>query len=219
MSRPLLVTDCDEVLMHMVVPFRGWLDEAKHIHFDLSNGGFSDALRHKHDGTVVTPADVWPLLNEFFDNEMHRQMPIDGAVETLNALADIADIVVLTNLLDHRAEARAHQLKAVGIDFPVHTNQGGKGTFLAALIERYQPSVTVFVDDLHNHHDSVARRAPAAWRIHMVGEPELAPYIPAAEHAHVRIDNWIDARPWIEARFEAGLHAPDSIFHDKGTQP
>ena len=25
MSRPLIITDCDEVLMHMVVPFGAWL--------------------------------------------------------------------------------------------------------------------------------------------------------------------------------------------------
>ncbi|MFM2410423.1 MAG: hypothetical protein RL481_1251, partial [Pseudomonadota bacterium] len=35
MNRPLLVSDCDEVLLHMVVPFRDWLDEVHHIHFDL----------------------------------------------------------------------------------------------------------------------------------------------------------------------------------------
>ena len=66
MSRPLLITDCDEVLLHMVVPFQGWLDEVKHVHFDLEKGDFVDALRHKHDGTVVPPETVWPMLQEFF---------------------------------------------------------------------------------------------------------------------------------------------------------
>ncbi|MEA3040839.1 MAG: hypothetical protein QOC65_328, partial [Sphingomonadales bacterium] len=28
MSRPLLITDCDEVLLHMLVHFGEWLDEA-----------------------------------------------------------------------------------------------------------------------------------------------------------------------------------------------
>ena len=103
MSRPLLISDCDEVLLHMIVPFRDWLDEAHHIHFDLVHGDWGEALRHKHDGTVVERGIVWELLNGFFDTEMHRQQAIDGAVESINALREVADVVILTNLLDHRA--------------------------------------------------------------------------------------------------------------------
>jgi hypothetical protein len=39
----------------------------------------------------------------------------------------------------------------------------------------------LFVDDLAQHHASVAEHAPEAWRLHMVGEPLMAPYIPRAE--------------------------------------
>ena len=130
-QKPLLISDCDEVLLHMVVPFREWLDADKHIHFDLESGGFVDALRHKLDGTLVARDAVWPMLKEFFDSEMHRQKAIDGAVDALNKLAQIANVVILTNLLDDRREARAEQLRAVGIDFPVYCNQGGKGEALA----------------------------------------------------------------------------------------
>ena len=31
MSRPLLITDCDEVLLHMVAPFREWLAEGEGV--------------------------------------------------------------------------------------------------------------------------------------------------------------------------------------------
>ena len=65
--RPLLISDCDEVLLHMIVPFRDWLDEAHHIHFDFVHGDWGEALRHKHDGTVVERGQVWDLLNGFFD--------------------------------------------------------------------------------------------------------------------------------------------------------
>ncbi|WP_367947079.1 HAD family hydrolase [Sphingopyxis sp. BSNA05] len=143
-NKPLLISDCDEVLLHMVVPFQQWLDSDKHIHFDLENGNnFANALRHKHDGTQVLPQQIWPMLKEFFDNEMHRQGAIEGAVESINRLGEIADVVILTNLLDDRREARAEQLKAVGIDFPVYTNQGGKGELLAGILAEYEPSVTV----------------------------------------------------------------------------
>ncbi|HEY9092990.1 HAD family hydrolase [Parasphingorhabdus sp.] len=209
MSRkPLLISDCDEVLLHMVVPFREWLDTDKHIHFDLESGEFVDALRHKHDGTLVARDAVWPMLKEFFDNEMHRQKAIDGAVDAMNRLAEVADIVILTNLLDDRRDARAEQLRAVGIDFPVFCNQGGKGDRLAKIVADYNPSMTVFVDDLGHQHHSVAKHAPDVWRLHMVGEPLLAKNIKPNPTAHDRIDLWPGAFDWIMDKFESGTPAP-----------
>lgn len=201
MSRPLLITDCDEVLLHMVVPFSEWLDEDHHIHFDLDSGDFVNALRHKACGTVVESEKIWPLLRGFFDTEMHRQAAIDGAIEAVTALAHHADVVVLTNLNDSERDARIEQLKQVGLNFPVFTNQGGKGEALARIIADYQPSVAVFVDDLAHQHDSVAKHVPDVWRLHMVGEPRLAPSIKTSPSAHARIDLWPPAREWIMARF------------------
>lgn len=200
MPRPLLITDCDEVLLHMVVPFREWLDEAHDIHFALDSVGFTEALRHKHDGTLVEQTKIWPLLDGFFESEMHRQMPIDGAIAAIHAISRFADVAVLTNLLDHRRDARTAQLQRLGIDAPVTTNQGGKGPAIKKMIDAYQPSAVVFVDDLANHHDSVAETCPDVWRLHMVGEPELAPHIAAAGAAHARIDTWAEAQQWVTVK-------------------
>jgi FMN phosphatase YigB (HAD superfamily) len=202
MSRPLLITDCDEVLLHMVVPFAEWLDEAHHIHFDLDTGNFLNALRHKQSGELVAGEKIWPLLKGFFETEMHRQYPIDGAVESIHALAQHADVVVLTNLTDDAQEGRKQQLLKVGIDFPVYTNQGGKGEALRAILDDYAPSVAVFVDDLAHQHESVAEHAPEIFRLHMIGEPRIAPKMPKSKHAHERIDDWLAARRWIMDRFE-----------------
>lgn len=202
MSRPLLITDCDEVLLHMVVPFSEWLDEVHHIHFDLESGDFVNALRHKACGTVVESGQIWTLLRGFFDTEMHRQTAIDGALDAVRSLADCADVVVLTNLSDEERAGRIRQLEAVGLTFPVFTNQGGKGEALKRILLEYRPSVAVFVDDLAHQHDSVAKHAPDVFRLHMVGEPRLAPIIKPAASAHARIDRWAEAQDWILARFE-----------------
>lgn len=202
MSRPLLISDCDEVLLHMVVPFAAWLDEDHHIHFDLDSGNFLNALRHKNSGELVAGEKIWPLLKGFFETEMHRQNPIDGAIESLHALAEHADIVVLTNLTDDAREGRKRQLQAVGIDVPVFTNQGGKGEAMRRILDDYQPSVAVFVDDLAHQHESVAESAPEIFRLHMIGEPRVAINMPASKHAHARIDDWQSARRWILDRFE-----------------
>jgi hypothetical protein len=67
--------------------------------------------------------------------------------------------------------------------------------------------VTVFIDDLAVHHESVARHAPGVWRLHMISELSLAPNVPQAPFAHARIDDWAEAKDWIAGRFAAGLTA------------
>ncbi len=207
MSRPLLISDCDEVLLHMVVPFAQWLDEAHDVHFNIDilfneeTGGYLNAMRHKLTGNKVEQERIWPFLKGFFETEMHRQKPISGAVEAINKIAEHADIVVLTNLTDDVRDARAAQLRAVGIDVPVYTNQGGKGELMADIIAKYRPSVAVFVDDLAHQHTSVAKSAPDVLRLHMVGEPRVAIQIETPAVAHARIDDWPSATHWILDRF------------------
>jgi hypothetical protein len=203
-SRPLVVSDCDEVLLHMVAPFRDWLGEQHGVDFVMSND-FATAMRWRHNGEAVGQAEMLRLLNLFFDSEMHRQAAIEGAVEGIATLAEHADVVILTNLGDHRQEARARQLREAGIEARVFTNQGPKGPALRAILDSYRPSRAIFIDDLPQHHDSVARIAPHVSRLHLCGEPLLAPHIAcalAAGHAHARIDSWQEALPWLLRRME-----------------
>ena len=201
MSRPLLITDCDEVLLHMVAPFRAWLGERHDIDFALEAADFTGALTRRADSSVVEAEHIWPLLDGFFTTEMHRQTLVPHAAQALATIAELADIVVLTNLTDEFHGSRVAQLDAVGIRHRVQCNQGGKGQPVAGIVAEYQPSVTVFVDDLAQHHGSVARHAPEVFRLHMVAEPRIARYRETAPEAHVRIDDWAEALPWIIARF------------------
>ena len=210
-NRPLIVTDCDEVLLHMVVPFRHWLDEVHGVHFEMRGQEFTDALRHKDSGDILERELVWTLLNAFFATEMHRQQPIVGAVEALARLSRIADIEVLTNIGEQAHAGRVEQLRMLGIEHPVHWNQGGKGAPLARIVARRQPSVAVFIDDLGIHHQSVAKHAPHVWRLHMIGEPEIAGSVPAEADAHARIDDWASAEAWIITRFDDAIPAPAAV--------
>ena len=201
MSRPLLITDCDEVLLHMVSHFRDWVSEVHDTDFALVSGDFSGALKRRSSGESLKREEVWPLLDGFFQTEMYRQTLVPGAGEALAALGQSADIVVLTNLGHHFNEARATQLLGHGIAHRVVTNQGGKGDPVARLVAEFAPSVTVFVDDLAHHHSSVAKHAPEVFRLHMIAEPMVATISSPAADAHARIDDWVDAVPWIKARF------------------
>lgn len=205
--RPLLISDCDEVLLHMVRHFGTWLGERHDIDFAMKHGDFSDAMTRRDGGPPPTREEMWAMLGEFFPGEMHRQTLVPHAVDALRRLGTVADIVILTNLQDECQQPRIAQLAQFDINHRVVCNQGGKGTPVADLVAEYGASVTVFVDDLAVHHASVAKHAPGVHRLHMISEPTLAVHVPKAPEAHARIDDWQEAADWIAARFADGVPA------------
>jgi hypothetical protein len=198
MSRPLVVSDCDEVLLHMARHFRDWVGRAHGIDFELNANPFSTMIRR--GGEPLPDFEKWRYLDLFFDTEMPSQTAIDGAVSAIAELQREADVVVLTNLGDRYHGSRSAQLREHGITAPVFTNQGPKGPALQRIVEQYAPSRIVFVDDLAHHHASAAEFLPDISRLHLCGEPAVAPHIPCAleaGHAHARLDTWAEALPWM----------------------
>jgi hypothetical protein len=194
MSRPLVISDCDEVLLHMVAPFKQWLEESQGVRFELKGNNFATAMKWADSGETLAQEDIWKFLGGFFDTEMHRQMPIDGAVNGINRVAEAADVVILTNLNDDRQAKRTSQLAEVGINARVFTNQGPKG-----------PALQAILDDLPHHHHSASETVPGISRLHMCGEPMIADHIDCAHkagHAHARIDRWDEALPWLLEELE-----------------
>ena len=200
MSRPLVISDCDEVLLHMVAHFRDWLAEDHGVEFRMDGNNFAKAMRWRESGEPLAEREIWHFLGKFFDTEMHRQLPVEGAIAAVEALAEHADVVILTNLNDERQQMRARQLADHGINVRVFTNQGPKGPALKAIVEEYTPCRAIFIDDLAQHHHSASETVPDVRRLHFCGEPLLAPHINCAHkagHAHARIDSWSEALPWL----------------------
>ncbi|MGX7894006.1 HAD family hydrolase [Tsuneonella sp. HG222] len=199
MSRPLVVTDCDEVLLHMVRHFRDWLGQEHGIDFALEGNPFAQEVRYRAGGTV-DPAELWRLLDLFFDTEMDRQTQIEGAANALGELAREVDVVVLTNLSDRFGQMRTDQLRAHGIETRVFTNQGPKGAALRRIVSEHGAERAVFIDDLAVHHASAREVIPGVATLHFCGEPAIASHIPCAHsagHADARIDTWAEALPWL----------------------
>jgi hypothetical protein len=205
--KPLLICDCDEVLLHMIRHFGVWLGEEHAIDVTLGSGDMLKAMKRRDGGPELTIDDMRRYLDLFFPAEMHRQTLVPGADAALATLSEIADIVILTNLAEHNVVPRTQQLAEHGMVVRVEWNQGGKGDPVARLVAEHGNPVTVFVDDLAVHHESVAKHAPQVHRLHMVAEPQLAPHVPPAPAAHARIDDWRTAQDWIAARFAAGVPA------------
>ena len=122
----------------MVAHFADWLDEAHDIHFALRKRRFRRRADRPPDAARRWRADqVWPLLDDFFRGEMHRQTLVPGALEALGRIGEVADIVILTNLGDEAHGWRVEQLAGHGIRHEVVCNQGGKGVPARAIIERH----------------------------------------------------------------------------------
>jgi pyruvate/2-oxoglutarate dehydrogenase complex dihydrolipoamide acyltransferase (E2) component len=200
LPKPLVVTDCDEVLLHMVRHFRDWLGDEHGIEFLLEGNPFVQSVRRKDSDRPVEEAELWGLLNAFFETEMARQTAIAGAAAAIAELQREADVVVLTNLVDRFGESRRNQLRDHGIEVEVVTNQGPKGEAVRRIVEAHTPARAVFIDDLAQHHASAAEVLPDIARLHFCGEPAIAPHVPCAlkaGHAHARIDTWDEALPWL----------------------
>lgn len=205
MNRPLIISDCDEVLLYMVTPFKEWLAETQGVDFRMDGNDFGEALRWQDSGEVLEQEEIWRKLGQFFDTEMGRQSPIPGAIEGLNSLSERADVVILTNLVDKRQQMRTEQLVSHGLEAQVFTNQGPKGPALRAILDEYRPSKAIFIDDLAQHHRSARETIPDITTLHLCGEPGLAPHIDCAHrsgHANARIDTWDEALPWLEMQLE-----------------
>ena len=198
MSRPLIISDCDGVLLHFCAPFAAYLAAEHGMELRLDSYALAGNVRDMR-GKLVPQSAFPELLEGFFKDHMPRQAPLPGAVGALAQLAVRCDVVVLTNIKDHHVETRTRELARLGMPYEVLGNQGPKGQPIRTLVERFQPSVTVFIDDIPQHHGSVAGLVPHVHRLHMVGEGELRHLVPKADEAHARIDLWDEALPHIES--------------------
>ncbi len=72
MTRPLIISDCDEVLLHMVVPFRSWLDD---VHASISTSPPVSRKRcaTRTAATGLNAPMIEALLRDFFQTQMDRQ--------------------------------------------------------------------------------------------------------------------------------------------------
>ena len=198
MTRPLVICDCDEVLLHFIGPFADYLAAEHDLTLHLDTFALSGNIK-RADGTVIDPAKFMPLLNGFFETHMPTQTPAPGAAAALAALAEDCDIVILTNVDEQHNIIRTAELARHGMPYRVVTNSGPKGRPVRALMDEYRAKAGAFVDDLPPHHSSVKRAAPEVYRLHMVADPRLHGLISAAVDADARIDDWAAALPVLQS--------------------
>jgi hypothetical protein len=197
--RPLLILDCDEVILEFAQPFAAWLEAEHGLLLDFRSYDIAGNLSHIADGTPVEPDRLPALFDGFFGSGQALQQPVPGVLDALDSLSGSMDIAIVSNIPNIHHARRLEVLARHGVHFTLHCNEGGKGPKVAALA-RGKPGI--FVDDLPPNHESVAAHAPDVRRLHMVADRNLRGLIPASRHAHARIDDWPAAADWITDQME-----------------
>lgn len=198
-ARPLLIADADEVILAFARGFDRFLAE-RGCYLDLVSYRLHGNVRRRDDASALMDIEVKGLLDEF-RSALDWLEPIAGARETIAGLKDTMDAVVVSNVTAAQAPARLKNLVAIGLDVPLLANEGPKGPAVKTLARRAGKPV-FFIDDVPQHHASVAELAPEVLRIHFVGDDRLKPLMPTSPHAHLRADDWAEAEAFMRARLE-----------------
>ena len=200
-SRPLLITDADEVLLQFVRALEAHL-RSNALYLDLTSFALTGNIKRQSDDQALSSTEVRRVLSGFFEERTEHVAPVDGAAEALAALSRRTRIVVLSNIATHLGPARQRGLARHGMDYPVIANSGPKGPSVRHLARLAGPAPVFFLDDIPGNHESVAASADNVIRLHFVADPRLARLVQTAESAHARIDDWPGARAFIEAHLD-----------------
>jgi hypothetical protein len=156
-TRPLVISDVDEVILNFVQPFKDYLD---HHGFVLRTETYQLTGNVFPKGSDVPTAgpEVFKMLSHFFVTQADWQDLVDGALPALNRLSKHFDVVLLTAMPHAHREQRIAFMREIGVPFPILTVESDKGHSVAHLAKG-RPAVA-FIDDLAHNHVSVAEHAP-----------------------------------------------------------
>lgn len=191
-TRPMLVCDADEVLVHFALPLGEYFSEHG-FHLSLDSYDIFNNVRHQETQEPIEKRLALKFIDQFFEERVETCPPVSHAAETLQHLSDHAQIIIYSNVPLHAKQRRQASLKEHGIDFPFISGKGLKGPTMTLLTEGLM-APCVFVDDLPHNIDSVKHHANHIECVHMVAEPQLQKIVPRPKFDHHRIDCWLEAK-------------------------
>ena len=190
-EKPLIVSDVDEVILHFLRGLEAHLDE-NGMWLDPASFALNGNIKFSGTNEPIPPARVGPVLHEFFAARAGTLDVIDNAAETLNALAETAEVVLLTNMPHPYREARIKNLRSHGIHHPVISNSGMKGAAVREIAAGTERPV-IFLDDTPNNLHSVADTCPKTTVIHFIQDDRFGRHLDVIERFSLRTNNWIEA--------------------------
>ncbi len=194
-AKPLIICDVDEVVVHFIAGLERYL-QRNDLWLDPASFALNGNIKHNRSGAPVTTDELRGHFTAFFDQEIHRLDPIDGAATSLSAMAGRASIVMLTNLPDRYRTARMENLARHGMPYPVITNQGPKGPAVRAITSGHDAPI-VFIDDIPNYLRSVHDHCPQVHLVHFMQDKRFGRHSPKLDYVSLRADNWTAAHSHI----------------------
>ena len=195
-SRPLLISDADEVLFSFMDGFEQFLN-GRGLSFSWASFRLDGNIVDDARGEAVEASAVRSLVYAFFESHVRSIAAVGGAAESLQRLERHLQVVVLSNIWPEFRDARAHALENQGMPYPVITNRGSKAPAVADLASRTRGPV-FFVDDTPQHHQDVADIACDVIRVHYVANRRLADLLGPTTSCHLQADDWPDICSYIE---------------------
>jgi len=202
-SRPLVICDVDEVVLHLVRHLRTYLEDNG---FKLLKQEYklTNNIAEKASQSALPADAVKRLLQDFFDTQSHAQDLVKGADKTLHALAEDWDVLFLTNLPGaHNRPIREKLLASYGFSFPVLVNSGPKGGAVSALFAGRKEPV-VFIDDSPTNHTSVQASLPSAIQIQFIADEPFRSNMTQEAHVDLLTGDWADTLSFINALPRSG---------------
>lgn len=190
-TRPLLVLDVDEVVLEFVRPFIGFLG-TQGLKFDTLSFRLTGNISEIDTGTPVDAERVAALLDGFFAVQADWQVAADGAGDTIRALANGAEIVMLTAMPHKHRVVRRALLDRLDFPYPLLTTERAKGPAIRQLRGEH-PRPVAFVDDLPHNLLSVRGAVADAHLFHVMAHAEMRKLLPPLPDGIQAAENWRDA--------------------------
>lgn len=194
-GRPLVICDVDEVIVHFTKDFENYIGQ-EDLWLDAKSFALNGNIKCRKTGAPAPDARVMELVDRFFEERTRHMEPIDGAIDSLLHIGEVADVVLLTNLPHSAGDHRRANLSGHGLPFPVVTNSGPKGPAISHLVSQ-TGKPAVFIDDSPHFIASAQEHAPEVHLIHFLHDERFARHIEPLDYVSLRTGSWDEAKPHI----------------------
>ncbi len=187
---PLMIFDADEVLVHFAEPFSNYLKKHNH-RLHLTGYRLDNAIKKAETDDVADPETAKDLVWGFINEETKNQPAAKGAPEALKKLQEYAQIIILSNVPHSVHDDRVLNLKSIGMDYPLISNEGMKGPAVKEILKDHKAG-SFFIDDNPYQVESVYKDNQDTVCVHFSVCDLVKPYMPKAVGASIEPTSWDD---------------------------
>ena len=187
---PLMIFDADEVLVHFAEPFSNYLKKHNH-RLHLTGYRLDNAIKKSETDDVADPETAKDLVWGFINEETKNQPAAEGAPEALKKLQEYAQIIILSNVPHSVHDDRVLNLKSIGMDYPLISNEGMKGPAVKEILKDHKAE-SFFIDDNPYQVESVYNDNQDTVCVHFSVCDLVKPHMPKAVGASIEPTSWDD---------------------------